>query len=233
MQVTNIQEQEPHQENVLWSFAKWFAVWLVVYTVVGIFGGLFRSSPQDIPAGMSWVNAADSATATFYVLRGGPHLILELDPHSQKYAAILLTALAVLFMYILSQALQGKLKNKRGELLPGYGQQLMAALAVGMVILILWYGTGLLFHKQTLDLDPAQDSVTLNGGYLGSFKAVSGFRSYVTRGSKGSINYHLVMEISGDPPLQIGGGNAHEDVDAMAAYLNAYLTELRRNPSGT
>lgn len=231
MEVTNIKEAEPQKESLLWSVAKWFAVWLVVYTVVGLYGGLFRSSPQDIPAGMSWVNEADAASSTFYILRGGPHLILELNAHSQRYVAMLLTGLAVLFMYILSQALQGKLKNKRGELLPGYGQQLMAALAVGMVILILWYGMGRLLQKESLDLDPAADAVTLNGDHIGSFRKLSLFRAYTTRGSKGGINYHIVMEVSGGSSIPIGGDNAHGDVDAVAAYLNAYLKEVRANPS--
>jgi len=68
--------------------------------------------------------------------------------------------------------------------------------------------------------------VTLDGAYITSFKGVTGFTAYTTRGSKGGINYHIAMQGSGES-VEIGGGNAHEDVQQVAGYLNAYLAEVR------
>ena len=227
MEVTNIQDA-PQKESVAWAFARWFAVWLVLYTAVGILGGLFSTAPKAIPAGMAWENAMDASSSTFYILRGGAHLILELNPHSQRLLAMLFTAMAVVFMFLCSQALQGKLKNRRKELLPPWQQMLTGVLCLGMVVFMLWYGIGNLMKKEVLDFDPAADSVTLNGEYLSSLKQVTGFRSYITHGSRGSINYHIVMERAGDQPLQIGGGSPHSDVEQMAAYLNGYLMAARQ-----
>ncbi|HEY1991267.1 MAG TPA: hypothetical protein VGH71_02315, partial [Gammaproteobacteria bacterium] len=191
------------------------------------FAGIFASGPKDIPAGMSWVNAMDSSSSTFYILRGGPRLILELNLHSQRWIAMLFTGMAVMFMYIVGQALRGKLKNRQKELLPPWQQWLMAVLGAAMVLFLLWYGVGNLMKKQVLDFDPAADTVQLDGDYLGPFRQVTGFRSYTTRGSKGSINYHLVMDVAGAPERQIGGANPHADVGPLADALNHYLAEVR------
>ncbi len=229
MEVTNIQEEKSQKLSVAWIVAKWSAVWLVIYGVMGFYGGLFKSAPQDIPGGMSWINPADAASSTFYILRSGPHLVLELNPHSQIWNGLLLTGLGVLFMWVCSRAVQGKLKNKRGELYSGGGQALAAVLAGGLSIGILTLGMGNLMQKETLDLDPTRDLVQLNGASIASFQQVSGFRSYITRGSKGGTYYHIVLQCSGQEPVPIGGTDAHSDVDQVAGYLNAYLTEVRHS----
>lgn len=232
MQVTNIQE-EPQKENLAVSFAKWFAVWLTVYVVVGAFGGVFRPVPQDIPAGMTWQNTEQASSSTFYILRDGPHLILGLNRHSQTLWVALFTAMAVMFAYLCGQALHGKLKNRGGNLLPPYGQKLMAVLMAAIVVFMLTYGVGNLLKKEVLDLDPAADSVRLNGDYVGPFRQVTDFRAYITRGSKGSTDYHIVLERQGGEPIRLEGGNAHGDVQQVADYLNGYLAEVRlQAPSG-
>jgi len=230
MQVTNIKEEEPQQESLALSVLKWGGVWLVLFAVLGLYGGIFRSSPKDIPAGMTWVNSGDFASSTFYILRGGPHLILELNAHSERWWLLLITAFAVGLTYMCSQGIKGKLKDRRGELLSG-GRQIFAAVGFGaFVLVILWFGAVKLLQKMTLDLDPVADTVTLNSVYMGSFKEVTGFRAYTTRGSKGSTNYHLVLEAQGQSPIALGGGNPHDDVDQVAGYLNGYLVDVRRHP---
>ena len=228
MQVTNIKEEPEQDEHWGWQIAKWGALWLVLVLVFGAFTGVFASGPKDIPAGMSWVNAVDASSSTFYILRGGPHLILELNPHSQRWMVALFTGMAVMFMYIFGQGLQGKLKNRQKEVLPPWQQGLSMAVSVAAIVFVLWYGVGNLLKKETLDFDPAADTVQLNGDYLGSFAHLLQFRAYVTHGSKGSINYHLVMDMAGAPERQLGGANAHSDVDTTADYLNRYLTEARQ-----
>lgn len=231
MAVTNIKEQPEQEEQWGWQIAKWAALWLVFFLVFGAFTGVFASEPKDIPAGMSWVNAADASSSTFYVLRGGQHLILELNPHSQRWMLALFMGMMVMFIYIFGQGLRGKLKNRQKQVLPPWQQRLMMALSVAVIVFVLWYGVGNLLKKEVLDFDPAADSVTLDGDYLGSFAHLLQFRSYYTRGSKGSISYHLVMDMAGAPERQLGGANAHSDVDATADYLNRYLTEARQPAS--
>lgn len=221
-------EAKPEQESLAWTLAKWAALWLTLYLVLGAFAGVFAAGPKDIPAGMSWVNAEDAGSSTFYILRGGPHLILELNPHSQWLMSAVFTGFAVMFMYLCGQGLQGKLKNRQKELLPPWQQGLMVVLSVGMVLFLLGFGVGGLMKKEVLDFDPAADTVTLNGNYLDSFAHVLQFRAYVTRGSKGSTNYHLVLDLAGQPERQIGGANPHGDVDQTADYLNRYLADARQ-----
>lgn len=229
MQVTNVKEEEPPQESLLSSVLKWGSLWLVLFAVLGIYGGVFRSSPKDFPAGMSWVNSVDFTSSTLYILRDGPHLILETNAHSERWWLLLITALAVGLMYMCSQGFQGKLKDRSGELLPGYGQSLTALLMAVVSIGVLWYGGGVMLKSMKLDLDPAADTVTLNGEYMASFKDVADFRAYTTRGSKGSTNYHIELEVQGQSPIALSG-NAHDDVDQLAGYLNNYIAEVRAAP---
>lgn len=228
MEAGNIREEETQGESLIGSIVRWAGVWLVISVVLGIYGGVFRSSPRHLSAGMTWVNEGDGASSTFYVLRDGPHLILELNPHSQKWWLLLFTAFAVGLMYMCSQGIRGRLKNRRGQLLSGAGQAFSALGMGAMAAFILWFGAVKMLQQETLDLDPANDTVTLDDAYLAPFKQVTGFRAYTTRGSKGSTNYHIVLETAGRPPIEIGGGNAHDDVDQAAAYLDAYLAEVHQ-----
>ena len=224
---TNIQEP-PVKASVVWAIARWILVGIIIYGVMGAIGGLFDSGPKHIPIGMTWENPDAASSSTFYVLQGGQHLILELNAHSQRWMAMLFAGLAVMVMYIASQGFQGKLKNKQKQSLPGWGQMTMALLMSAMAVLIVSFGLWTLTAKETLDLDPAADTVTLNGHQICTFRQARGFRFYTTRGSKGSIHYHLVLERAGGSDVQIGGPNAHSDVQMMAAYLNGYLNEARR-----
>lgn len=227
MEVTNIQGPQDN-ESVVYAFARWFAVWLVIYGVMGFYGGMFASTPKDLPAGMTWENAQDVSSSTFYIFRDGPHLILESNPHSQKWMMLLFTGFAVAMMYVVGQGLQGKLRNKRKELLPPWQQWFGVVAGAAAVVFMLWWGVGSLMEKQLLDLDPAADTVTLDGHQLGAFRQVGGFRFYITYGSKGSTNYHLDMELAGTPGIRLGGANAHSDVEQTASYLNSYLADARR-----
>src|SRR5579885_2429622 len=101
---------------------------------------------------MTWVNSGDAASSTFYILRDGPHLILELNPHSQKWWLLLFTALAVGLGYMCGQGIQGKLKDRQGEPLTG-ASQAVTTIVVGLAAgAVLWFGATRLLQKETLEL---------------------------------------------------------------------------------
>lgn len=229
MEVSNIQE-ETTQENPAWSYARWFAVWLTLYLVLGAYAGLFSSGPR-LPTGMTWENPGESWWSTFYILRDGPHLILQRNLHSQWLWPIILPMFAAVSLYAFFQGLHGKLKNKQGELLPAWGQSAMAMAMVGLMVLAVGFDGGVALKQQTLDLDPAADTVTLDGGYLCAFREVDGFRAYVTSG-KGGPYYHISLQRAGQPPTELGGMNPHSDVKELASYLDGYLAEARRQLPG-
>ena len=232
MQVSNAKEEASQEQGILWPFIKYLATWLVIYIGLGIYGGIFHSTPGVLPAGMSWVNA-DAASPTFFILRGGQHLIVEQNAHSQMLYTTLFTAMAVMFMYIFGQARRGKLKDRQGEPLSPLGQMATTVGSAVLAIALLAYTAGWRLQKATLDLDPAGDSVTLNGHYLGSFTAVSDFRydSYV--GYKGGTSYSLTLELSGEKPIPIGSDNADPGAASVADYLNNYLAGVRRDPGAS
>ncbi|HEY3858509.1 MAG TPA: hypothetical protein VGM47_02725 [Gammaproteobacteria bacterium] len=230
MEVTNVREEQ-RKEYVRWTVAGLFAVWLAIFAGVGFYGGLFKSSPEDMPAGMMWENA-ETPAASFYILRDGHHLILELNHRSQLWWIVLLTALAVILIYSCSQGLRGRLKNRNGQPLPTYGQALMSLFLGLMALVVLWFWVGSLLKNETLDLDPAKDSVMLDGVVVGPFTQLVGFRFHAIQGPKGATIYELVMEERGHQAIQIGGNNGHTDLEQVALYLNGYLSEERQTPAG-
>jgi hypothetical protein len=224
---TNIEEADKEPSLAI-TVAKLVAVWLVFAVVVCALGGGFSHGPKDIPAGMSWVNSEDASSSTFYVLRDGPHLILDLNKHAMLLMTVLFCGFMVFAAYLSWQGFRGQVKDRSGEMLTP-GKQLLMGVAMAVLVLILGYfNVGNMLLHQRLDLDPASDMVSMNGQMLTRFQDIQGFRGYETHGGKGGTQYHLLMEISGAEPVALGGHSPNSDVEPLATRLNGYLAEVRR-----
>lgn len=219
----------PRKPLSAWQkFAIFVATWAVLFLAVGFLSHAFASGPSDIPSGMSWVNA-DAERPTFYILRGGPRLILELDRHSQLFYLGLATFGLLSIGYGCWLGLHGKLPYKSrfrhpGGPMPRKSQYLSVAVGVLVMAFLGWEVWGVM-RGQTLDLDPANDAVRLDGETVARFQDVQKFYVYTTNGRHGQ-NAHIGLYLRGQT-IKLGGPIPRWDVLVLGPDLNRYLADVR------
>jgi hypothetical protein len=179
---------------------------------------------------MTWTNPDDVVFSTFYVLRDGPHgdgphIILDLNKHTMLTNAVLFCGVIVVLAYLSLQGFRGRLSNGDGPLPPS--QQFLAG--VGLAVAVLLSGFWAIAHMkqdQRLDLDPAADTVSMNGQVLAPFQDITTFHAWVTNG-RYSTGFHLEMQLRSAPSVTLGGFDTAYDVKPLATMLNGYLAEQR------
>ncbi|HEY3858511.1 MAG TPA: hypothetical protein VGM47_02735 [Gammaproteobacteria bacterium] len=229
MQMTT--DQEDQGPSLSTTVAKLVLVWVVLSIVICSMGGGFSHGPKDIPAGMTWTNPDDVDFSTFYVLRDGEHgdgprIILDLNKHTMLTTTVLLCGVVVFLAYLSLQGFMGRLKNGAGDPLPT-SQQFLAGLALAAAVLVVGlFTTARMKHAERLDLDPAADTVSMNGQTLARFQDITTFHAYNTS-SRRSYHFHLEMQLRSAPSVALGGSDPAYDVNPLATMLNGYLAEQR------
>ena len=202
---------------------------LSAFLVIGAVGGGLPGHP-DVPQGMQWINADDS-WSSYWVLRGGPHLMIESNKRAELVMVGGLSVLLTVIGYVLWRLFHDRPEALR---LKKEMTSLRMYLACTILLLILpvvgFSSLADFIRGKTVELNPVVDRVMLDGVSVTAFHDVRQFSWYTTRGSKGGLSYHLEIDLQGRPSINIDAVTMREDVRSLAPYLNTYLAEVRSAP---
>lgn len=203
-----------------------------LFLLVVVAGGAWSGNP-DVPEGMHWVNSDEAWSSSYWVLRGGSHLILESNKRAEMLMVGGLSVMLTFIGYLLWRLFHDRKEARRLEKeMTSLSMYVLCTLLLLVLPVVACFELNDYIRGKTVELDPTADEFKLDGTAVESFHEVRQFSWYTTSGRNASSSYHLRIDMRDRASIDIDAVTMRSDVRDLAGELNAYLAEVRRNPSG-
>jgi len=203
-----------------------------LFLLIVIAGGAWNGNP-DVPEGMHWVNSDEAWSASYWLLRGGSHLILESNKRAEMLMVGGLSVMLTFIGYLLWRLFHDRKEAQRLEKeMTSLSMYILCTIMLLVLPVVSCFELNDYIRGKTVELDPAADEFKLDGVAVEPFHEIRQFSWYTTTGRNASPSYHLRIDMRDRASIDIDAVTMRSDVRSLAEELNVYLAEVRRNPSG-
>jgi nitrate reductase NapE component len=204
--------------------AAFLLVALGIFLVVALAGSV--ELRPDVPDGMQPVNADQVWTASYWIVRGGPHLILEANKRTELPWIAFIALTLSLGGNLCWMGIRGRLKPKYTDTFVPYIPYVLLALVFLIWVILSVSLFGDFIQGKRVELDPVADAVRVDGVQVARFQDVAQFSTSIIHSGRGQVGYDLQIGLRGAASIDIATVDMREDTLALGLELNKYLAEM-------